>query len=57
MLSALEEQTKDEIYEKENNSTFYTFYRDSRELAGGHIKPSRRTGMVKTGFRPSDDPN
>jgi len=36
---------------------YYTFYRDARELAGGKIKQSSYTGMIKTGFRPSDDPN
>ena len=26
-------------------------------MANGVIKPSSSTGMIKTGFRPSDDPN
>ena len=56
IVTIFEEQTHDELYEIENNSTFYTFYRDQRELPKGRINPSRRTGMIKTGFRPSDDP-
>lgn len=36
---------------------FYTFYRGGNELKDGKIRPSYRTGMIKTGFRPSDDPN
>ena len=57
IVSVFEEQINDEQYEKENKMPFYTFYRDAKELAGGHIRPSKRTGMIKTGFRPSDDPN
>ena len=57
VLTTLDEQVKDDKYEKTNNVTFYTFYRDARELAGGKIKPSGSTGMIRTGFRPSDDPN
>ena len=57
IVSVMEEQINDEAYEKDHNSTFYTFYRNERELDGGHIKPSKKTGMIKTGFRPSDDPN
>lgn len=56
-MTTLDEQSKDSAYEKQNKANFYTFYRDARELAGGIIKPSSRTGMIKTGFRPSDDPN
>ncbi len=36
---------------------FYTFYRSSEELPGGTIPAAVYTGMVKTGFRPSDSPN
>jgi meiotically up-regulated gene 157 (Mug157) protein len=57
ILTTLDEQAKDDKYEKTNNITFYTFYRDVRELASGQIKPSASTGMIRTGFRPSDDPN
>lgn len=36
---------------------FYTFKRNSDELPGGTIKRAVYTGMIKTGFRPSDSPN
>jgi meiotically up-regulated gene 157 (Mug157) protein len=57
IMGVVDEQTKDLRYEQENKRKFYTFYREPRELAGGEIKPSFDTGMIKTGFRPSDDPN
>lgn len=57
VITTLDEQSKDQAYEQEKKIDFYTFYRDVRELAGGKIKPSSYTGMIKTGFRPSDDPN
>lgn len=56
-MSTVDEQTKDMYYEKQNHKKFYTFYREPRELERGEIKPSFETGMIKTGFRPSDDPN
>ncbi len=56
-MTVIDEQTKDHAYEKESKKKFYTFYRDSKELADGQIKPSFSTGMIKTGFRPSDDAN
>ena len=39
------------------NTLFYTFYRTFTELKDGKIMPAYGTGMIKTGFRPSDDPN
>ena len=57
VMGVVDEQTKDLRYEKDNKRKFYTFYREPRELAGGEIKPAFETGMIKTGFRPSDDPN
>ncbi len=57
IVTTLDEQVKDQKYEMERKVDFYTFYRDARELAGGKIKPSSTTGMIKTGFRPSDDAN
>ena len=56
-MTTLEEQTKDQAQQQEKKVDYYTFYRDARELAGGKIKSSSYTGMIKTGFRPSDDPN
>lgn len=56
-MTTLEEQSKDQAQEQEKKVDYYTFYRDARELAGGKIKQSSYTGMIKTGFRPSDDPN
>lgn len=56
-MSVVDEQTKDSNYERVANKKFYTFYRIPTELEGGEIKPSFETGMIKTGFRPSDDPN
>ncbi len=56
-MSVVDEQTKDSRYEKENKRKFYAFFREPRELPNGDISPSSATGMIKTGFRPSDDPN
>lgn len=56
-MTTVEQQTKDSAYEKRRKSLFYTFYRTPTELRDGTIRPAFGTGMVKTGFRPSDDPN
>lgn len=57
ICTLIDEQTKDDRYEKNLKKSFYTFYRDQNELKGGHIVVSYETGMIKTGFRPSDDAN
>ena len=57
LLQTLEEQVEDMTYEKNLNQQFYTFRRVENELKKGVIQPSFKTGMIKTGFRPSDDPN
>jgi len=56
-MTTLGEQIKDQAQEKALNINYYTFYRDPRELPNGTIKASSKTGMIKTGFRPSDDAN
>ena len=48
---------KDTAYEERRKSSFYSFYRTATELQNGHIKKAFGNGMIKTGFRPSDDPN
>jgi hypothetical protein len=57
IMTVIDQQTKDHAYERDSKRKFYTFYRDAKELADGQIKQSFSTGMIKTGFRPSDDPN
>ncbi len=57
IIKTLEEQTKDNNYERRISSSTYTFSRNVNELKDGKIKPSFATGMIKTGFRPSDDAN
>ena len=56
-MRAVDEQMKDSEYEKARDVPFYTFYRTPTQLQSGHIKRAFATGMIKTGFRPSDDPN
>lgn len=56
-MSVISEQTRDDIYEKDQKKLFYTFFRDGRELPEGRMKASSATGLIKTGFRPSDDAN
>lgn len=57
LVCTLEEQSKDSAYEKRLRTNYYTFYRNANELKEGKIRPSFATGMIKTGFRPSDDAN
>jgi len=57
IVTLIDEETKDDDYETNQGRKFYTFYRDGNELPGGKIKFAVYTGMVKTGFRPSDSPN
>jgi len=57
VLSLIDEQTKDTAFEKKLGKRYYTFYRSDEELPGGGIAYAVYTGMVKTGFRPSDSPN
>lgn len=57
IITTLEEQRKDQHFEKNKGTTSYTFVRNANELTDGKIKPSFATGMIKTGFRPSDDAN
>jgi meiotically up-regulated gene 157 (Mug157) protein len=57
ILSVLDEQTNDSSFEQKMGKNFYTFKRSSEELPGGTIKRAVYTGMIKTGFRPSDSPN
>ena len=50
---------RDTADEVKMGKRYYTFarYQNDEELPGGNIKPAQRTGMIKTGFRPSDSPN
>ena len=56
-MTLIDEETKDDEFEKKQGQMYYSFYRDSSELPGGKIRYAVATGMVKTGFRPSDSPN
>lgn len=56
-MTTIEQQVKDSDYQKRRNTLFYTFYRTPTQLRDGVIKKAYGTGMIKTGFRPSDDPN
>lgn len=57
VVAVLDEQSKDTKFEKDTNKNYYTFKRSNEELPGGTIKTAFYTGMIKTGFRPSDSPN
>lgn len=57
ILAVLDEQTHDSTFEQKMGKSYYTFKRSNEELPGGVIKNAVYTGMIKTGFRPSDSPN
>jgi meiotically up-regulated gene 157 (Mug157) protein len=57
ILAVLDEQTNDSDFEKKLGKNYYTFKRSNEELPNGVIKTAVYTGMIKTGFRPSDSPN
>jgi uncharacterized protein len=57
VLTLLDEETQDSAAEARQGKNFYTFYRSKEELPNGTIANAVQTGMVKTGFRPSDSPN
>mgnify|MGYP000619180773 CR=1 FL=1 len=56
LMNTVEEQAKDTNYEKNLKVSFYTFYRTATELERGHMQNAWGTGMIKAGFRPSDEP-
>lgn len=57
ILTTLDEQANDSAFEKNMGRDYYTFKRSNEELPNGVIKTAVYTGMIKTGFRPSDSPN